>query len=686
MIRFDVRVLFPFLLFFIGIIYSGFFTYLEFEREFDSLKIENSDYVKKSLDLLEATYVISQKAGSKETLENLIASFSKNLSIHALVFINHKNEIFISNNRSQIGMKQEKILSSIFPAEQKQIIQKIKQLKKDKKPIVYFSQNKDEFIGLYPIYTSMSYHKVKPDQKGFIFLVYRIKEIKEKRIYKIYEHLLLLISLNLILLSLAFLVFHFAYSKRIKKLISNTRKFGEGCLDCQIQIGGKDELAELSSSFNAMVKKVKNLAYHDHLTGSLNRFSIEKVIDSYISNHSLQSFCFFYLDLDGFKDVNDSLGHSIGDKILLEVAIRIKLTLPIESQIARIGGDEFGIFIKHYSDKFEIEQIAKALLKELSQEFYVEKNSIHLSASIGIVFYPENGQRFETILKNADAAMYAGKIERKNTYTFFNSQMAEDILMRMSVLNCLHKALDRKEFFMVYQPVVLTTVGKVEAYMESLIRWDNKEHNVYPDYFIPLLEESNLIRKVGRWIIDRVCQQVEEWLAMGLNRVHLNVNVSTQQLFEKDFYHFLVFTIEKYKIPPSCLTLEITESEIMDRPDKIIKLLTKIRRLGIRIAIDDFGTGYSSLSYLKYLPIDLLKIDKSFIMAISENPNDAEIVKTIIALAQSMKIETVAEGVEDKKTYHFLKSIGCTYCQGYYFGKPQLPEYYQNSLLPKIQK
>ncbi|MEM7183037.1 MAG: EAL domain-containing protein [Spirochaetota bacterium] len=533
----------------------------------------------------------------------------------------------------------------------------------------YYAFNKEEnaILAIYPLSqdTPAKLHTLA------VLYIYTVEDLQQQRSAHAREHFIFLLLTNLGLLTCGLLAFFLLYRKRIRHLIRTTEEFGKGNFNNQITIVGNDEIASLSDSFNKMAKKIKHMAYYDHLTGILNRFSFEKEVDKHIAMHPEQEFSIIYLDLDGFKDINDTLGHSVGDKVLLEVTIRIKTVLPPNSTFARSGGDKFSILVPSITEKEEIALYCKSLLAEISLDYYIEKSFIHISGSIGIVCYPKDGKVFETLLKNAESAMYEGKKNKKNSFTYFNENISLELQKRVSVLNCLHKALRQNEFHIVYQPVVSAQNNYRTQKLEALLRWNNTAFpGLSPAYFIPLLEESKLILKIGRWIIMEVCMQIHKWRELGIENPHVNINVSIQQLTDDTFLEGLQKSIRITQISPQNISLEITESEIMKEPGRVIDLLRQIQQLGIKIAIDDFGTGYSSLSYLKHMPIDYLKIDKAFITGISKNSNDTEIVKTILTLAKSLHLQTVAEGVENKETVDYLSSLDCELLQGFYFSKP----------------
>jgi len=378
-----------------------------------------------------------------------------------------------------------------------------------------------------------------------------------------------------------------------------------------------------------------------------------------------------FLDLDRFKHVNDTHGHSAGDKLLRKAALRINNSLRQTDTAARFGGDEFAVLLPDIENVHQVMYVAERILLELRSPFKLLTNQIHISASIGISLYPDDGNTAEQLLRKADNAMYKAKEKGKNTYQFFTQQMEIEATHRSLMENALHNAVKNHEFTLVFQPIINQRSGRAEA-AETLIRWSDKKANpISPDQFIPIAEEIGLITKMGEWVLREACIQAVKWHREHDITLKISVNLSCRQFRNNDFASTVKQALADSQLAANKLTLEITESLLMvDDDNHIMEQLMAIRALGVHLAIDDFGTGYSSLSYLKRFPIDVLKIDRSFIQDLLVNKSDAELVKGILSLAKSLQLTVVAEGVEEVAQVEFLAAHHCAYFQGYYFSKP----------------
>jgi diguanylate cyclase (GGDEF)-like protein len=377
-----------------------------------------------------------------------------------------------------------------------------------------------------------------------------------------------------------------------------------------------------------------------------------------------------FLDLDEFKEINDTLGHDIGDELLQKVALRLKASLRASDTLARIGGDEFNILIEGVTEKVEIVQIAQKIINVFRAPFICHENEIHTTASIGIAFFPEDGEDTVTLIKHADLAMYKSKNAGRNAYSFFSKDLSEYMEERTQCIHALKAAIDsQNEFYLLYQPKV-TTMGKIVA-IEALIRWKSPTLGmVYPDRFIPIAEESGLIIPIGEWVLLQACRDFMQLLQEGYELEHISINVSSIQLQKSDMIETLKETFEKTGINPHRLELEITESYIATEQEKGLSALQSLRNMGIRLAIDDFGTGYSSMRYLQKLPVTRLKIDKSFVDDLPDSVESAGVVRAIMTLAKTFNLALTAEGVETEEQLIFLREEQCDEIQGYYYSKP----------------
>ena len=378
-----------------------------------------------------------------------------------------------------------------------------------------------------------------------------------------------------------------------------------------------------------------------------------------------------FIDLDQFKDINDTLGHDIGDKLLQSVASRLKEIVNDFGIIGRLGGDEFVILIEDIKNENVIEYLAIDIMTLFKDKFEVSDLNLSVSASIGISIFPDNANSGLELLKQSDLAMYHAKESGRNNYCFFSKELISTLEEKTNIINALKESLeDKNEFILLYQPKISTHSKKMVS-VESLIRWNsNKLGYVYPSRFISIAEETNMIIPLGEWILRKACSDFQELLKSGLQLEHISINVSSIQLQDENFFSILNRVINETKIDPKKIELEITESFIATDSKKALEILNKIREKGISLAIDDFGTGYSSMSYLKKLPITRLKIDKSFVDDLPFSQESVAIAKAIISLAKSFGIAITAEGVENKEQLDFLINENCDEIQGYYFSKP----------------
>ncbi len=426
-----------------------------------------------------------------------------------------------------------------------------------------------------------------------------------------------------------------------------------------------------------MEMRLAHLASHDVLTGLPNRALLLDRLGHalvYASRHG-RAAAVLFLDLDRFKLVNDSFGHSVGDQLLKAVAERLGNCVREGDLVARLGGDEFVILLEDMAHPQDAALVAQKILDRFAPPFRVEapetaRQAFHFTASIGISLYPGDGESSSALLSNADAAMYCAKEQGGNNYQFFTLELNTRARRRMDLESALHKALEQEQFVLHYQPQVTPGSGEIAA-VEALLHWQSPEQGLIPpDEFIPLLEETGMIVPVGEWVLRTACMQQRAWLATGLPPLRMAVNLSVRQLRRGHFVDSLVRILADTGMDPSCLELEITESMVMQHVEEVLEILRALSALGVDLSVDDFGTGYSSLSYLKRLPIDTIKIDKSFVGDITTDTDDAAIVAAIIAMAHSLHLKVVAEGVETQEQFDFLLERGCDAMQGYFFSKP----------------
>ena len=422
----------------------------------------------------------------------------------------------------------------------------------------------------------------------------------------------------------------------------------------------------------ATQERAEYLAYHDSLTGLPNRayfdLRIKDILN--IAKVAQKQVAILFLDLDRFKVINDTLGHSVGDGMLVELAKRMDKMFDDDVLFARMGGDEFVITFTVKEGKEEVKRIAERILSVIREPVHVYDYYLNTTASIGIAVFPDDAKEKHEILKYADSAMYAAKEKGKDTYQFYTRQLSLDVQKRLDLEQELLYALDREELYVHYQPQYLLKNGKVMG-AEALLRWKSKTlGDVAPDQFIYIAEETGLIVKIGYFVFEEACRTFRKWLDAGYDVERIAVNISAVQFREESFLQRLQEILEQYGVNAGSIEIEITERFIMEYSTTNMTILEDLRRLGCRISIDDFGTGYSSMSYMKQLPLDTIKIDRSFIMDLPDNTHDAEVSKAIIALSKSLGYEVVAEGIENEEQETFLREHGCDIGQGYYFARP----------------
>ncbi|MFK8067612.1 MAG: EAL domain-containing protein [Gammaproteobacteria bacterium] len=505
---------------------------------------------------------------------------------------------------------------------------------------------------------------------------------------------------------LSFLSIKYLLIKPLQKLGSAAQEIGRGNLGFQLDINNKDELGELSTSLKEMSlnlrqsnEQIRYFAYHDSLTRLPNRLMFGEYLGHALAHAKRrdQSLALMYLDLDDFKVINDTLGHQAGDAVLRELSTRLSDCLRGEDYlghpeisrsetetVARLGGDEFIIFLPNISNPYEAATVANRVLKSISVPFHIENRHLHVSASIGITTYPKDGHDAETLIKNADMAMYHAKEKGKNVYSYYQESMNIAAFERLNLQNELRQALANNEFVLFYQPQVDLNNGEIVS-VEALIRWRHPTKGlISPIRFIPIAEQSELIVPIGEWVLKEACKQVRIWRQAGHTDLCVSVNASASQLHRHDLKEVISETLISNDLPAEALEIELTETTISNSEEIVIETLTAIKSLGVRIAMDDFGTGYSSLSYLNKLPIDKIKVDRSFVQKITSNTTQAPIITAILAMAHSLDLPVTAEGVELQAQVDFLKDKGCGLIQGYLISHPVSADEISRLLMEKI--
>jgi diguanylate cyclase (GGDEF)-like protein/PAS domain S-box-containing protein len=435
-------------------------------------------------------------------------------------------------------------------------------------------------------------------------------------------------------------------------------------------------------------EQVRNLAFHDALTGLPNRLLFADRVKVAVAHAQRKDrlLAVLFLDLDRFKVINDSLGHSVGDQLLRRVAERVQGCVREGDTLARLGGDEFTILISEVGHAEDAAKIAHKIQETIRLPFVLDQRELFVTTSIGVAFYPTDGQDAETLVRNADTAMYRAKDQGRDNYQLYTPAMNAKALERLALEGRLRQALHYEELVVYYQPLVDLNTGLIRG-AEALLRWQHPELGlIAPGEFIPLAEMSGLIVPIGKWVLQTACAQMRAWQQMGYQDLAIAVNLSSRQFQQTDLVRQVAEALESSAIAPSCLDLEITESNAMQNAELSIGTLKDLKKLGVMLSMDDFGTGYSSLNYLKRFPIDRIKIDQSFVQEVTDDPDDAAIASAVIALAHSLKLVVVAEGVETEEQLAFLRLKQCDEMQGYLFSRPVPAPDFENLLRKNLQR
>jgi diguanylate cyclase (GGDEF)-like protein/PAS domain S-box-containing protein len=430
------------------------------------------------------------------------------------------------------------------------------------------------------------------------------------------------------------------------------------------------------SAARTMALEMTHSAQHDFLTGLPNRMLLNDRVNQAITmapRHQ-KKVAVLFLDLDGFKHINDSLGHPTGDKLLQSIAKRLVGCVRASDTVSRQGGDEFVVLLSEVAQPEDTAITARRMLQAVAEAHSIDQHDLHVTTSIGVSVYPDDGLDAETLIKNADTAMYQAKENGRQSYQFFKSAMNVRAVERQSIEEGLGRALERQEFMLCYQPKIELRTGKITG-AEALLRWTHPLRGpVPPAQFIPIAEDCGLILPIGSWVLREACSQARIWLEAGLPLATMAVNISAIQFRDENFLEGIFTILKDTGLHPRFLELELTESVLMKHAESAESILKILRARGVQVAVDDFGTGYSSLSYLRKFPIDALKIDQSFVRQITAGPGETTIVTAVISMARSLKLRVVAEGVETKEQLAFLQAHHCDEAQGYYFSRPVLPQ------------
>ncbi len=434
-------------------------------------------------------------------------------------------------------------------------------------------------------------------------------------------------------------------------------------------------LLENNAELTKALSTIQILANHDTLTGLPNRAMFNNNLQGAIARaaRSNSMLALFFIDLDHFKQINDNLGHPFGDIVLREAVQRFSGLVRDGDTLARFGGDEFVLLVENLKDPGDVHPIAQKLLSVLEPRAMLQGNEVNLSSSIGVCVYPNDGKDAASLVANADIAMYEAKSTGRKQYSVFSAGMSAHAAEKYQLENALRRALENREFRIHYQPKIDIASNRISG-VEALLRWEHPELGlIYPDRFIPLAEETGLIIAIGKWTLTEVCMRAQAWEKLGIPPMIMSVNLAGSQLMHPEFVSECKAALKATGRKPELFELEITESMVMQNPDRATRLMDELRAIGIRLAIDDFGTGYSSLAYLKQFPVHTLKVDQSFVRDLPHNRDDVAITRAVIAMAHSLKMNVIAEGVERKEQLTLLTAEGCDEFQGYYCARA-LPE------------
>lgn len=540
-------------------------------------------------------------------------------------------------------------------------------------PFLYEGEKKpDDFL----IYTS---EKLAPDSiQHIIQIAIALPPEAKKELLKnlLIITVLILFTITGISVSIAFLT-----AKRIvqpiRHLTTLSQRVAAGDFSVNMPVKGNDEISMLSQAFNIMIQELdeqryelRSLANKDTLTQLPNRRQFEEHLSLLIKscNRNEQSIAVIYLDLDQFKDTNDSFGHPAGDKLIKDVSVRLLKTVRKSDLVARLGGDEFAIILNPHKTRADTELVAKKILVELNKPFLIEKQQIFSGGSIGISIYPEHGRDATEIVKNADAAMYKAKNMGRNSYQFYSTNLTEKANERVVLGALIRNAIVNDQFSLYYQPKIhLSNKSIIGA--EALLRWEHRGQTILPSKIIDIAESSGFIEKIDNWVLHRACIQIKTWEKAGIQLIPISVNVSGRSLEKNRIIDTLKQVLHKYCIDPKWIEIEITENHLISNHEETQKVLKVIHSLGVTVAIDDFGTGYSSLAYLKDLLADTLKIDRKFVVNAMKNHADREIASAIVKLARSLNMQVVVEGIETKEQENFFNSLGAQGAQGWLYAK-----------------
>jgi|GEM_PF-2827825 len=531
----------------------------------------------------------------------------------------------------------------------------------------------------------VGYIRIVFSQEKDQILVARLQDDVNSSITKFHQALIIVGAIGLFVILIVSVLLGVkarkSFSKPIAEMTKAAKEFAAGNLNYQIpaKVQARNEVDQLSASLKQMANdisiaknQIQQQAHFDHLTGLPNRFlsmdRLKQSIDEAKRKDEIIAVMFF--DLDDFKKVNDTLGHDVGDKLLIEVANRLIQVTRLGDTVGRLGGDEFIILLADLPSMIEAQLIAEKLLEQFRSPLPIENRELLLTTSIGVALYPNDGKDPQTILQNADTAMYRAKELGRNTYSFFTKELNEKVTRRLNIEEQLHNALKKHELEIYYQPIVSLKNDKITG-AEALLRWNSSEFGqVSPEEFIPIAEQLGVINEIGHFVLSHSFSQAKYWQENYFSEFTLSVNLSPLQFRSMELVNTIQGLLQKHQLKNSTINLEITEGTLITGYSHVEEALQELCDMKLNIYMDDFGTGYSSLSYLRNYPFTALKIDKSFISDITDDPSDLGLVRATIAMAHSFQMKVVAEGIETQQQLEMLKAMKCDYGQGYYFSCP----------------
>ncbi|WP_457623828.1 EAL domain-containing protein [Persephonella sp.] len=667
-----IRITFPLVLFLAFVIVSIFEAYLEKKTSFRRIEEESREHI---CSITAEFQELSEYFISKNNLnliERRIADLSANQFLKLILLVDPEGKVIISAQKKLKNDNLEDALKSGAKKYHREILSIINELRKSPKMICKISEDTNKILSVAPVLFPSETKKLRPSNLGFLIMMYDLEGIKEKHRKETLVILLSEFGVMLFLLGTIYLIFSKLIGERLETLLRIVREIKKGNLDIAIKLEGNDEFSLIARILNDLIRRLKTYIKYDSLTGIFNRFALEHNIKELLKESSEnQRNILIFMDIDNFKEINDTFGHNFGDILLRLFAKRLRNVVK-EGIVGRLGGDEFIIFLQDHGET-NIQEMLNKWISELTSPYKIKDNIIEISITAGITVHQGKDGDFYQLLKESDIALYYGKKKGKNISIIFDDSIKLQEEKRIKLSNLLKFALDKNEFFLVYQPIFDLKTRRIVS-VEALLRWKNGNELIPPSEFIPILEETGMIRDVGRWVIEEACKQIKIWSDKGLREVAVSVNIDIQQILEDNFVTSVTDMIKKYCVKSGLLKFEITESEAMKFPETVIQTLKKLSYEGIEISIDDFGTGYSSLSYLKMMPVGNIKIDRSFVKDLPEDKDDRILTKAIIDLSKNFGYRTTAEGVETREQLIFLKEIGCNFVQGYYFSKPVSPD------------